>query len=71
MSYNFKKAKGNIQSFYYKGIEYDKLDTDSGELKITKFDQANHVLSGTFFFTGTNSSGTKVNITDGRFDIKY
>ena len=50
---------------------YSKLNDDNGSLTIKKHDLVNHILSGTFFFTGTNSSGTKVNITDGRFDIKY
>ena len=72
MTYQFKNNKGNAQGFYYKTVEYPKTDNDSGELKITRFDQANRILSGTFFFTGTNAStGEKVEVTDGRFDIRY
>ncbi len=70
-TYEFKTTKGNAQAFYYKSIEFHKLENDPGQLTVTKFDQLKHIISGTFFFTGTNSSGTKVNITDGRFDIKY
>lgn len=70
--YEFKSSKGNAQAFYSKEIEYPKLDNDNGELRITKHDQQNRILSGTFFFTGTNiSTGEKVSVTDGRFDIRY
>jgi hypothetical protein len=72
ITYQFKTTKGNAQAFYSKTIEYPKLDNDIGELKITKFDQVNRILSGTFFFTGTNiSTGEKVNVTEGRFDVRY
>ena len=70
-TYPFKNAKGFPRTFYDNGKLYPKLDSDSGELKITKFDPTTHILSGIFFFVGTNSSGTKINVTDGRFDIKY
>ena len=44
----------------------------SGQLYISKFDSINRILSGTFFFTGTKvSTGEKVTVTDGRFDIRY
>ena len=72
VTYQFRTTKGNAQAFYYKTIEYPKLDTDAGELKIIKFDQVSRIISGTFFFTGTNiPTGVKVNITEGRFDIRY
>ena len=71
-TYQFKNAKGFARTFYDNGNVYPKLDNDAGELKITKFDQTNRVLSGTFFFTGTNTTtGEKVSITEGRFDIRY
>ena len=70
--YPFKNTKGTVQAFYYSGIEFKKLDNDLGELRVTKFDQVNRIISGTFFFTGTNiSSNEKINITEGRFDIRY
>ena len=71
MVYQFKNTKGTAQVFYYQAIEYHKLDNDIGELFIKKFDQINRIISGTFFFTGTNSTGEKINITEGRFDIRY
>lgn len=67
-SYIFKKLKGNPHAFYDNGEVFDA----SGELTILKFDQTNRILSGTFFFTGTNAStGQTVEVTDGRFDIRY
>lgn len=70
--YEFKMSKGNAQAEYYMQIEYHKMDSDNGELHITKFDKQKRILSGTFFFTGTNiSTGEKVSVTDGRFDIRY
>jgi hypothetical protein len=71
MVYSFKNQKGSPRAFYDKGASYVALDND-GILKITKFDQSNRILSGTFSFTGTNTAnGEKLNITEGRFDIRY
>lgn len=71
-TYRFENSKGTAQAFYAKSIEYTKIDNDSGELTILKFDQTNRILAGTFFFTGTNAStGQTVEVTDGRFDIRY
>jgi hypothetical protein len=43
-----------------------------GKLTITKYDKINRIISGRFFFTGKDAvTGKIVNITDGRFDIKY
>ena len=75
-TYMLKKIKGNAQAFYAEVnsgsvIMYPKLNTDSGSLYIRKFDVINRILSGTFSFIGTNSVGQAVNITEGRFDIRY
>jgi hypothetical protein len=71
MTYSFKNQKGSPRAFYDKGVSYVALDND-GILKITKFDQSNRILSGTFSFIGTNTTnGEKLNITEGRFDIRY
>lgn len=71
--YNFVRSKSGYASAYYSsgGYQFQMLFTDTGKLAIKKHDLINHILSGTFYFTGTNSRGTKINITDGRFDIKY
>lgn len=71
-TYQFRNLKGFPRAFYDSGNVYPKLDNDEGELKITKFDQVNRILSGTFSFVGTNTTtNEKVNITEGRFDIRY
>ena len=71
-TYQFKNAKGFPRAFYDNGDVYPKLDNDLGELKITRFDQMSSIISGTFYFTGTKvSTGEKINITEGRFDIRY
>ncbi len=71
--YQFKSTKGNVKASYQiDSYYYLKTDTDLGEIKITKFDAINRILSGTFFFSGTDATtNQKVNITDGRFDIRY
>ena len=68
----FKKKYGVASAFYQNGNLYNTTDNNSGELKIKKFDSVNRIISGTFFFTGTdNSNGQTVSITEGRFDIRY
>ncbi len=71
LTYVFKNQKGSSKAFYDKGISYASIDND-GYLNITKHDQQNRILSGNFFFIGINAStGESVNITEGRFDIRY
>ncbi|WP_310558993.1 hypothetical protein, partial [Flavobacterium sp.] len=41
---------------------------NSGELKITKLDPANSIISGIFWFDAENAKGEKVQIRQGRFD---
>ena len=43
----------------------------SGQLTITKLDQTNQIVSGTFYFNAVNSTGDTVKVTDGRFDMPY
>ncbi len=38
---------------------------------ITNFDPENYILSGTFEFTVLDEDGNEIEITDGRFDVKY
>jgi hypothetical protein len=50
---------------------YDYLNTLNGSLTITSFDTINYIVSGRFEFS-TNKNGCEdINITDGRFDLKY
>ena len=51
--------------------EYLTTSSIKGELKITKFDELNRIVSGTFWFDATNSDGEKVQVREGRFDMNY
>ena len=53
------------------GNWYYTNDEQTGELKITKFDEINGILSGTFWFNVKHPNGQIVEIRDGRFDVKY
>ena len=76
MTYHFKTTIGTANAFYRENIPngvnvYQKLDNENGSLIIKKHDQVQRILSGTFSFIGADGNGEKVNITDGRFDIRY
>jgi hypothetical protein len=43
----------------------------TGELKITKLDTQQKIISGTFWYDAVNSLGEKVEIREGRFDMRY
>jgi hypothetical protein len=51
--------------------DYVTNNTITGQLKITKLDQVNNIISGTFWFDAVNSNGVKVEIREGRFDMQY
>ena len=51
--------------------EFFTNDNFKGELIITKFDQVNQIISGTFWFDAVNNKGEKVEVRDGRFDMTY
>jgi len=71
-SYSLKKEKGSpVGSVLVSIMPYDMGLSDNGILEITKHDQTQRILSGRFSFTATNGNGVKVNITEGRFDIRY
>ena len=50
---------------------YKTNATNTGKLKITKYDMTNHIVSGIFSFDAVNTNGEKVEIREGRFDVKY
>ncbi|WP_293786919.1 DUF6252 family protein [uncultured Pedobacter sp.] len=55
---------------------YSNPDLDykavAGKITITKYDVANNIVSGRFYFTAKNEkAGKTVSITDGRFDVKF
>ena len=52
----------------------DRFSTNgqtNGELLILALDEAKRIISGTFKFTAINDQGETVEITDGRFDMRY
>ena len=72
-----QRKKGNASADYF-GIgpsQVSKFDTDglqyTGELFIKKLDTVNQIVSGTFWFDGINSNGQKVEVREGRFDVRY
>lgn len=50
--------------------EYTKSSLP-GQLIITKFDEINQTVSGTFWFSVVVNPGDTIKITDGRFDMKF
>jgi len=42
-----------------------------GQLTITKFDETNQIVAGTFWFSTVNTNGDTTKVTDGRFDMKF
>ncbi len=52
-------------------VNYLTNDINTGELKISKFDRINRIVSGTFWFDAIDKQGQKVEVREGRFDLKY
>ncbi|QIL78437.1 DUF6252 family protein [Hymenobacter sp. HDW8] len=71
-TYSFQTSKGSAQAFYARGNQYQKLEQDTGELTITRFDRTTGILAGRFHFVGTDkTTGRQVHVTDGRFDVRF
>jgi|694.fasta_scaffold43719_2 hypothetical protein len=51
--------------------QYSTNNNNVGQLKITKLDHVNNIISGTFWFDAVNGNGVKVEIREGRFDMQY
>lgn len=70
-----KNGQGGGCRFYNNifpnGNLFNTNETVSGELLIKKFDTINQIVSGTFWFNAINSSNEKVEIREGRFDMRY
>jgi hypothetical protein len=77
LTYEFKRIKGYplaLHEVTRNGMTeiYGKLDNDSGSLFVKKHDKPNRILACSFSFVGTKiSTGEKISITEGRFDIRY
>ncbi|HDR52806.1 MAG TPA: hypothetical protein ENN90_14505 [Mariniphaga anaerophila] len=56
----------------HSGISTFRTSNNSiGEILITNYDTINEIIAGTFYFDAFNSSGEKIEIRDGRFDVKF
>jgi hypothetical protein len=51
--------------------QYRTNEINLGQLIITKFDEANQIISGTFWFDAKNVNGEIMQIREGRFDMPY
>jgi hypothetical protein len=73
-TYQLINNNGNSSfgSYYnFADSQYFTTNIITGELKITKLDQVNSIISGAFWFDGINSTGIKTEVRDGRFDLQY
>lgn len=72
-TYPFRTPGGRHQASHFDGKQdYIKRDQDQGELTITRLDSVQRILSGRFHFVGTDrNSGQQVQVTEGRFDLRY
>jgi len=52
-------------------LNYYTNQNQSGQLNITHMDTVKQIISGTFYFNATSSSGDVVKVTNGRFDMPY
>ena len=50
---------------------YSTSSTITGEFKITYFNYNQAIISGTFWYDAINSTGQKVEVRNGRFDMHY
>lgn len=67
---------GKAGALYYlinsQTTDYNTTTIVNGNLHITKFDQTKQIVSGTFSFKAVSKTAKDtVDITDGRFDMKY
>ena len=44
---------------------------NSGEVKISKYDTINRIISGTFYFNARHQNGEIIEVSNGKFDMKY
>ena len=61
--YNFSDQLSPLSS-------YTSTNVLAGQLIIKHFDSIKYVVSGTFYFDAVNSNGQKVEVRDGRFDVR-
>ena len=77
--YNLNKNTVNDGDFtggggtYFPTLQnfYRTNSIKTGELKITRLDVSNSIISGTFWFDAVNTAGETIQIRSGRFDMNY
>ena len=73
-----ERGFGNAAGRYFVGSNVTGIvennytsTTNTGELKITKLDFTNNIVSGTFWFDVKDNQNVVHQIRDGRFDMKF
>lgn len=62
---------GGAEYYFDLNNKYNTNKMNKGELKITRIDVKESIISGTFWFDAVNAKGEKVEIREGRFDWNY
>jgi predicted small secreted protein len=78
-TYDLKKSKIDNRaegSYLYSNVETrNSFETQNqdfvGKITITKIDETNQFISGTFMFDAINDKGEEAEVREGRFDVKY
>lgn len=72
-TYNlFEDINGNASGNYLYNLEFNSTSTlNNGQLKITKLDFTNNIVSGTFFYDVKDSQNIVHQIREGRFDMRF
>ncbi|MGG7035641.1 MAG: hypothetical protein ACI7YS_10685 [Flavobacterium sp.] len=68
----YEHTKGNVSGVYLFNLDENFTShTHTGELKITKLDRVNGIVSGTFWYDVEDKEGVVHQIRNGRFDFHY
>ena len=70
-NYNSNFGQFIINSNFTSSNQFYTTNLNIGELKITKLNTQQKIISGTFWYDAVNTVGDKVEIRDGRFDMHY
>lgn len=65
------EENSNVAEYENRSVSYKTNEINTGEIKFTKFDDKNGIVSGIFWFNAINEEGETVEIREGRFDMKY
>jgi hypothetical protein len=70
-NYNSNFGEFIIYSNVTSDIRYNTTNTYVGELKVTKLNIQQRIISGTFWYDAFDINNEKVEIREGRFDMHY